>query len=149
MKTYREGERFPDASGGHGRNRSRPFQCRPRRPGTRRTSSTSSWTTSALASMARLGRLSAEARGLVGNSALGVSMHRRRGRQAMALHGRHILLANGAEIAARRRAKRGKGLEPPRGYATNRLLRPRVHSPRKTTPPRAARARKDRAHPER
>jgi len=44
--------------------------------------------------MARLGRLSAEARGLVGNSAWGLSMHRRRGGIAMASHGRHILLEN-------------------------------------------------------
>ena len=65
---------------------------------------------------ARGGRLSAEARGLVGNSAWGRSMFARRGGLAMATHGRHILLDNVKQIAARRRAKRGKGLEAPSGY---------------------------------
>jgi hypothetical protein len=37
-------------------------------------------------------------------------MHARRGGQAMATHGRHILLENVAQIAAQRRAKRSKGL---------------------------------------
>ena len=34
----------------------------------------------------------------------------------MASHGRHILLDNVKQIAAGRRAKRGKGLEAPSGY---------------------------------
>ena len=63
----------------------------PRSPSSILTAMASS--TSLRMRMARLGRLSAEARGLVGNSAWGRSMFARRGGLAMATHGRHIFLA--------------------------------------------------------
>jgi hypothetical protein len=76
-----------------------------------------------------------------------------RGGQAMASHGRHILLDNVAQIAARRRAKRGKGLERPSGFRNQPPSAPARRFPlaiaRETAPPRASCAVLRPAQPER